>query len=394
LKITRTIGLVALSSVVTACSLGKVKETIEDLQGKNPEPHEKLSYYFEKARVDKIWATSLGNGQGGDNTRIQHVVDESRVYVAAQNGQVAAFDRKSGKRIWRQKLGFELTSGVGFDVGRLYVGSANGDLIALSAKDGKQLWRQPVQGVAASQPGAYGGLVAVQTVDDRLVVVDGESGKKLWEYRGMPARLSMRGASTPIINESVVVAGFSDGWLKGFRLEDGMQVWEVRLGVPRGTSEIDRMVDVDARMVQVENRVFAAGMNGRLVSVDMLSGEVFWSRPVSSWSGISEGWGNVFLTDADGNVHAFDMYSGKTVWRNTDTSFRKLTQPLVFGEWLLFTDYQGYLHVLDQDQGKTVGRYQLKEMLIDVASLNLGGIFCDGFPGQSGQLGGHALHLP
>ena len=106
-------------------------------------------------------------------------------------------------------------------VGLVVVGGYDGDLIALNAEDGSVLWRRNIAGETLSRPVVLQEAVIVYTIDGRLQVFSAFDGSEQWTLdQSLPA-LTQRGASTPVVGGSWVIAGFDNGRLVASNLSDG-----------------------------------------------------------------------------------------------------------------------------------------------------------------------------
>jgi outer membrane protein assembly factor BamB len=152
------------------------------------------------------------------------------------------------------------------------------------------------------------------------------------------------------------IAGFADGKVVAVNLRSGNVAWEARVAIPQGRSEIERIVDIDGSMALQGSELYAASYQGRLAAIDTRSGRRLWQRNVSSVSGVSVGFGNVYVSDDDGTVSAF-LRNGQGVrWQNIDLGFRELSRPTPVNSYVATIDFEGYMHLLSQVDGEIVGR--------------------------------------
>ena len=66
------------------------------------------------------------------------VIADGRVYAAAVEGGVRAFDLQSGAQVWRHDSDLRLSGGPGAGEGLVVVGSLKGEVIALDAATGAE----------------------------------------------------------------------------------------------------------------------------------------------------------------------------------------------------------------------------------------------------------------
>lgn len=81
------------------------------------------------------------------------------------------------------------------------------------ASNGEEKWRARVTSEVLSAPATNGDVVVVQTQDDRLIAFDASTGEQRWIYENSPAVLTLRGTSSPVMTNRMVIAGLSTGKL-------------------------------------------------------------------------------------------------------------------------------------------------------------------------------------
>ena len=69
----------------------------------------------------------------------------------------------------------------------------------------------------------------------------------------------------------------------------------------------------------------------------------------------------LYLSDAHGAVWALDPRSGAALWKQDNLRNRRLSAPVLFGDYLVVADFEGYLHWLARDDGRLVGRYHVDD---------------------------------
>lgn len=320
------------------------------------EPPSPLPALEKPLAVETLWRTDAGAGVGEAHLGIGPVIAGGRVYVADRKGRVYAFDAASGERVWESDVKAPVSGGPGQGAGLVLVGTPEAEVVALDPVDGAVRWRSPVTSEVLAAPRAEGGVVAVRTVDGRVAGLAVEDGRRLWVYgRPVPA-LSLRGTSAPATDGERVYAGFDDGRLAALGLRDGRLLWERAVAVPRGRSELERMVDIDADPVVADGVVYAVAYQGNIGAWDAEDGQPYWRRKLSSWRGLAVDAGRVYVTDEESRVWAFARLTGASLWRQEALARRGLTAPAVAGGHLVVGDFEGWVHWIDTDDGRIVAR--------------------------------------
>ena len=312
-----------------------------------------------KVKLKKQWSSKIGDGQGDGFYKITPTLVDGVLYVASSDGEVAAISAADGDRLWRVELERPLSGGVGYHDRSLYLGGADGSVLQLSADDGVVEWEAAVSGEVLAAPAVSDDWVIVQTYDGKLLGFQSGADEPTWTFTSDGPVLTLRGTSTPILVGGNAIAGFGDGKVIAVDVNSGNVSWESRIGVPQGSSEIDRIVDIDGAMTQQGIELFVASYQGRVAALDNRTGRKLWQQNVSSVTGTHVGFGNVYVADVDGTLSAF-LRTGQGVrWQNIELGYRQLSRPTPVSSYVATVDFDGYLHLLSQVDGQIVGRTKI-----------------------------------
>lgn len=336
-----------LSLVLSACSSSDLEEELE------PAP---LVDFEAERYFKKVWSNSVGDGQGDIYNNLKPAIDNGMVYAAAADGRVEAITLDRGKTQWDADLDELIVGGVGVSNSLVLVGTAAGQVVALNREDGEELWRADVGGEVLSAPQCNGPMVFVQTFDGQVLGLDASSGERLWSYRNTLPVLTMRGTSTPLMFRDTLIAGFANGRVISFDMRTGSVSWNTRIAVAKGDSEIQRLVDIDADMLLSTQLLFAVSYQGKVAALDPVSGRRIWDYDASSYVGLSEGFGNVYVVGADGTITAYQQRGQGAQWAQTVLARRKLSGSATSGSYVVVGDFEGYLHALSQVDGHVSAR--------------------------------------
>ncbi|ERI54242.1 dehydrogenase [Pseudomonas sp. EGD-AK9] len=342
-------ALLALAVLAVGCSSNSKKEL----------PPAELTKFDEEVELRTEWSRSIGEGQGETFNMLVPAIDGEVIYAADVEGLVMALDRMSGKVIWRKKLDIPVSGAVGAGYGQVLLGTLKGEVIALDASSGEEQWRSRVTSEVLAAPASNGDVVVVQTQDDRLIAFDADTGSQRWIFENTPAVLTLRGTGSPLVTNRLVVAGLSSGKVIAVDAQRGLPVWEQRVAIPQGRSELERVVDIDGGLLQSGGTVYAVSYQGRVAALDLESGRILWQREASSSVNVAQGFGNVYVSLANGAVEGIDERSASALWSNDALARRQLSAPEVFSSYVAVGDLEGYLHLLSQVDGRFVGRERI-----------------------------------
>jgi outer membrane protein assembly factor BamB len=332
--------------------------------GASVQPPAELRDFSARYKLDEVWSMSVGKGARGVALRPQ--MQGNMLYAADTRGRVIALNAEQGSVLWETDLDKPVTGGVGVGDGLVLVTTRHGDVHALHIDTGKPVWQASLSSEALAPAVAAAGTVVVQTADGRLTALDTRSGQRLWVIERSEPALSLRGTGAPVLVPGAVMAGFSSGRIAAFEVKSGRQLWEVPVTQPRGRSEIERLVDIDADIVLSGRALYAVSYQGRLVAMSLDDGRLLWTREVSSYSGLAVAGNTLVLSDEHGTIIALDARDGSERWKQEGLARRRVSTPAITRDVVVIGDYDGYVHLLSLDKGEFVGRDRLGSGLIRV----------------------------
>lgn len=324
-------------------------------------PPKALADIDEQVQLDIVWRDFVAKGPGEQGYLLPPVVAEGILYAVDREGNLSAWSADKGDFLWEASVGSGASSGLSYNQGQLYLGTQNGEVIALSATGGQLLWRTRLstQALVPPQVTPAGQQLVVQAADGRVYALDERTGRTLWSYESSEPLLTLQGTATPLVLPSATFTGFANGRLVALDNRNGQLAWDVRVAVPSGRTDIERLADVDAQpLLTSKGMLVVTSYQGRLIALDPSSGRGIWERKDSSYYPAVEGSENILYVDEAGNIVALDARSGGVLWNQDALSGRRLTAPVLWGETLAVGDYEGYIHLVSPETGFIVGRIQ------------------------------------
>jgi outer membrane protein assembly factor BamB len=343
----RCVTVILVASMLVGCASRAVRE-----------PPAALVEFKPTLDIREAWSTNV-SGKTKDWVGLVPTLSDGVVYVAGPQGRVVALAADSGRIIWETDVAARIGGAVGVGDGLVLLGTRRGEVLALERATGKKVWAAPVSSEVLAPPAAAAGVVVAQAVDGMVFGLAVKDGKRLWaDQRSEPA-LSLRGTGAPVIVGDAVLAGFANGKLAALDLSSGRARWEATVAAPRGRNEIERLVDIDVTPLVLTDAIYTASYQGKLVALQPSSGTVGWSRDVSTYSGLASDGANIYISDDNGRVLAFDRRSGASVWKQEALRARRVSAPVVFGDYVVVGDFEGYTHWLARDDGRFVARHRV-----------------------------------
>ncbi len=339
----------------------------------NAEPPAKLKSFEPQVELRSVWRRDTGAGTDELFLNLRPAVVDQQVFAADRNGSVYAYGLEKGKQLWRSKTHAAISAGPGVGEGLVLVGTSSAEVIALDAESGEERWRATVSSEVLSIPQIADGVVLVQAGDGGVTGLDVQSGELLWIHdRDVPV-LSLRGASSPlVVGADASLLGFSSGKIVALETGAGRQLWETAIALPRGRSELQRIVDIDADPVIRDGVLYAASFQGQASALDLQSGRALWTREMSVYAGLAVDAQQVYISDEASELWALDRMTGATLWKQSDLRRRSVTGPALIGGFVAVGDYEGYVHLFSRFDGSLVGRERVDRDGIQAAPVALG----------------------
>ncbi|GAA4754185.1 PQQ-like beta-propeller repeat protein [Sphingomonas daechungensis] len=327
--------------------------------------------------VGQAWEVSIGRG-GSTSQRLASsaVVGDGRVYTIDTQATVRAFDAQTGATAWSTQFGFEKTNtaslfggGVAYDNGKIYASNGLGYVAALDARNGGIIWQVHPTGPIRGAPTVVGDSLYVITQDNQIYALKTADGATDWSQSAALEIAGVFGSASPAVGQGTVVAGFSSGELNAYRYENGRLVWQDQLARTTIRTSVASISDVDADPVIDNSQVLAVGQGGRMVAIDLLTGQRQWELNIA---GISTPWvaGEwVFVVTDDGKIICINRASGKIRWIAQAPAFRNVKKkagpisyvgPILAGGRLIVASSEGALINIDPSNGAFQSQTNMK----------------------------------
>src|SRR5437868_5968017 len=211
------------------------------------------------------------------------LVANGHVFVTDTLGTVRAFDGRTGAQLWATQTPTEkggqaslYGGGIAYDQGRIYATNGLGFVVALDERNGGQVWKVRPGGPLRGAPTVANGAVYVMSQDNQIYSLKEDDGTTNWSQAASLEIAGVFGSASPAVGQGTVVAGFSSGELNAYRYENGRMVWQDALQRTSIRTSVSSLSDIDADPVIDNGQVIAVGQGGRMVSLDLITGELEW----------------------------------------------------------------------------------------------------------------------
>jgi outer membrane protein assembly factor BamB len=287
------------------------------------------------------------------------------IVVPTRDRRITALEADTGRRIWSVTTqGANVAAPIPIPgTEDLLVASVDGVLYRLRQRNGREVWRSEAAGAAmvatpviAGDPASDKAVVLVTSLDNRVTALSLATGARLWSVqRPHDAELTIAGQGGALVIGDRIFAGFSDGVLAAYALEDGATVWTADLAGDKRD-----FADIDATPMRVQNEageelVVAPVFRRGLFALTADGGDVAWHVRGEGFGHATVHDGLIAVGQASGRVWAIEAASGKVRWVS-DVGTGWTGRPMMTSKYVIAptgTD----LIVLDRGSGRVVARW-------------------------------------
>jgi outer membrane protein assembly factor BamB len=338
--------------------------------GGNPE--KSMGHLALGSTVSHLWTVTIPAGSNRQRLAASPVIGDGKMYAVDVDGALHAFDANSGASLWtvpiakgEKSKSARFGGGATYDSGRVYATDGLGDVVAFDAKTGSEVWRSKPGPPLRGSPTVVGDQLYTLSQDNQLYALSTANGQQVWSASGSLETQGVFGVAAPAVAHQTVVAGFSSGELNAYRYENGRQVWQDVLQRTSVSTSVSQLADIDADPVIDRGQVFAIGEGGRMVALDITSGQRLWELSIA---GISTPWvaGDwVWVVTSNARLLCISRDNGHVRWiqklpRYVKPKKKKGTidysGPILAGGRLILTGSNGALVSVDPATGAFLGQ--------------------------------------
>lgn len=326
--------------------------------------------------LTQVWKTDIGDGSKKYEKLVSGPVYWNGVlYVIDTDATVVAINGDNGRHIWRtelekkeEKSKVAYGGGVAYWSGRVFATTGFGFAAALDAASGQELWRTEIGVPLRGGPTVSKGRVYVHTQDNQLIALNTEDGEIIWEHFAIVENAEILGNSSPAVEGDTVIAAFSSGELYALRAANGQIGWQDALSRTGRLTALATLNDIDGHPVVYNGRVYAGNHSGRLLSIDLRSGERVWEANIGTLYTPWIAGSYMFVLNTDGELMNLSIRDGRVRWITQLQRFEKRKKrrdlirwagPVLAGDRLFVVSSHGYMLTISPYTGEVLSGTKL-----------------------------------
>jgi outer membrane protein assembly factor BamB len=272
-------------------------------------------------RLSEAWHASIG-ARGGYRSMIPcaPVVAGGRVFTMDPDAVIRACDLRSGDRIWetetrgKKDRGTNVGGGISVDGNTLYAATGLAELLAIDTATGAIHWRKAIDVPARSAPTIADGKLFFPNAADQLIALSQKDGSPIWNHQAQSAQTDVLGQPAPAFQDGIVIAGFGSGDIVALSSDSGSVIWGDSLASAGSSSNLADISAIRGLPVISNGRVFAIGLGGLMLSLDLPSGRRLWQHNVAGgdtpW--VAGDW--LFILTLQQQLAAISLDNGQVRW--------------------------------------------------------------------------------
>jgi outer membrane protein assembly factor BamB len=315
----------------------------------------------------RAWTATIDGGTNRQRLASPPVIAENKLFVMDVTATVHAFAADTGVKLWSASIaegdgnrGARFGGGVSYDAGKVYATDGIGDVVSLNAADGAIGWRAKPGGPLRGAPTVANDTLYVLTQDNQIFAIGQADGKVRWAQSGTLETQGVFGVAAPAASQGTVVSGFSSGELNAYRYENGRVLWQDALSRTSISTSVSSLADIDASPIIDGGRVFAVGQGGRMVALDLTTGQRVWEQNIAGIStpAIAGEW--LFVVTDDARLVCLSRGTGKARWITQLPRFRNEKKrsgaitwfgPVLAGSRLVMVNSEGQIAYANATDG-------------------------------------------
>ena len=351
--------IAVMATAVVGCNRG-IKPVVND-------PVKLVQIAQPISVLQPVFSTDVGSKKASskDPLDLQVGYANSQIVTASRGGDLIGFDN-AGQRLWSVNVGDQITGGVALDAlsQTAIVSTRGGQVMAFDSATGAKRWQTQLSGSVLTPALISSNRVVLSANDGFLHGLSLQNGQSVWQFATQVPAISVRGSAAPtLLDAKTALLATADGRLHAVTIDNGLPQWSRRVGVGAGSSEVERMSDVDGMPIVDKNQLFAISYSGQLLGIDLASRQVLFVNELASLKSLAVNNQQVIATSLDGKVVAYNRSNGEVLWESEELAYRHLTNPVMIGNYIAVGDFDGVVHLFDPASGKIVSRVQTKGAL-------------------------------
>ena len=326
--------------------------------------------------MNLLWSVDIGEGRDALSGVLQPAFDsDETIYTIDTDGLISSVNIISGDINWKFNVDLDVTSGLLYYKEILYFGTSDGYLYGFSIEElsnnqnlisrfdftgmlsdselNPEL-KVALKSEIASPAIGLDNLIFFKLADGDTVAINILTSEIQWIHDGKNIALSMKGSAAISSDAINLYVARDDGNFISLSNDTGKLNWLAGISPRSGRNELESLRDIEMTPIVQDGLVYVGSYQGSIISVDTLSGDIVWRKPISVHSNLEIDDDKIYIPVLDGHIHALDRFSGEKIWSTLIDNKSVFTKPTIIDNFLVGFNTDGYIGILDASDGKKV----------------------------------------
>ena len=321
----------------------------------------------------EIWSTSTNSGLHGNTGYLQIYKKNNLIYSVDSYGLMSAVSITNGEIVWQIATNYDVSSGISVLDDKVCFGTIDAKLICFDIETLSVNSHLPlitsmknITTFSKSSPDveidliselaspilSINNLYLLKLDNDDLYLMDPTSQDVIWKSESQNIPLRTKGASMPLVQNNTVYIARDNGSLSAYDQTNGTLKWLTVISSRSGRNDLESQRDAEMNIFLSDDKIFYGHYQGDIASLDLSTGDIVWSSPLSFINNISM-YGNSILGSTTSNVLvSLDKASGFMNWKSEIN--KDITEPFIIDKIAMIFSTDGTLFGYDIESGEKV----------------------------------------
>ena len=321
----------------------------------------------------EVWSTSTNSGIHGNTGYLKTHKKNDFIYSVDSYGLVSAVSSADGDIVWQIATKYDVSSGISVVNDKVCFGTTDAKLICFDtetlshnshfplitsmknlttfSKTSPDLEIELISELATPIL-SINNLFLLKLDNDDLYLIDPSSQVVIWKSESQNIPLRSKGASMPLVQNNTVYIARDNGSLSAYDQTNGTLKWLTIISSRSGRNDLESQRDAEMNILVSNNRLFYGHFQGEIAALDISTGDIIWSSPLSFINNISIHSSSLLGSTTSNVLVSLDKASGFINWKSEVN--KDITEPFIIDKIVMIFSTDGTLYGYDIESGKKV----------------------------------------
>ena len=321
----------------------------------------------------EIWSTTTNKGMHGNTGYLNTYKKNNLIYSVDSYGLLSAVSTNTGEIAWQIATNYDVSSGVSVLNDKVCFGTMDAKLICFGIETLSVNSYMPLISsmknfttLSKSNPDieidlitelaspilSVNNLYLLKLDNDDLYLIDPVTKDIIWKSESQNIPLRSKGASMPLVQNNTVYIARDNGSLSAYDKTNGTLKWFTIISSRSGRNDLESQRDAEMNILVSNDRLFYGHYQGEIAALDLSSGDIVWSSPLSFINNISIHSSSILGSTTSNVLVSLDEASGFINWKSEVN--KDITEPFIIDKIVMIFSTDGTLFGYDMESGEKV----------------------------------------